>query len=263
MNTSNPIIRTGRFILNPLTQNDAPLFAEIGSDPDVVKQLICDWSTPTKRLEIAKSFIDSGQEYGVWGVFDEKGIFGSPAQMIGFCAADAPLHLHGKGPEIYYALNRISWGQGVGTEITQAVVKYLFEELRVNAVEALIFAGLNPASVKILTKIGMSLVGRYPLAEYVGEECGPTIEYELWRVRNATPENALLNLKEAALKIGQFVGEKFVSQETMFNRFQQAVAANNHLKLEDSQVLTDLINMSLQAGRVERGLLHYRVEKDQ
>ena len=54
MTRSSYVINTERFTLEPLTQAEARLLAELGADPDVVKPLICDWSTPAKRLEIAK-----------------------------------------------------------------------------------------------------------------------------------------------------------------------------------------------------------------
>ena len=68
------------------------------------------------------------------------------------------------------------------------MIEHLFNDQGVNAIEALVLAGLNPASTRLLEKLGMSLVGRYSLAEYTGEECGPTIRYELWRVETASPQ---------------------------------------------------------------------------
>ncbi len=261
MTTDKFVLITDRFTLKPLTPGNAPLLAELGSDPEVVKPLICDWSTPSKRMKIAKSWIESSQEYGIWGVLDRKGIFGESGQMIGFCAADEPLPLGGKGPEIYYAFSRETWGHGVGTEVAQVVIDHLFEELSVDAVEALVFAGLNPASGRLLAKLGMSFVGNYPLADYIGEECDPTIEYELWRVKNSPAENARMNLEEAAFKIGQFVGEDMASEETMFASLIKAATENNHLANENEETLYRLINNSLIAGMAEKGWLHYRIEK--
>ncbi len=261
MTTDKFVLITDRFTLKPLTPGDAPLLADLGSDPDVVKPLICDWSTPSKRMKIAKYWITRNQEYGIWGVLDRKGIFGEPGQMIGFCAADESLPLGGKGPEIYYAFSRETWGHGVGTEVARVVIDHLFEELGVDAVEALVLAGLNPASGRLLAKLGMSFVGNYPLADYIGEECDPTIDYELWRVKNSTAENARMNLEEAAFKIGQFVGEEMASEKTMFASLLRAATENNHLASENEETLYRLINNSLIAGMAEKGWLHYRIEK--
>lgn len=254
-------LSTERFSLKPLTLSEAPLLAELGADPDVVKTLICDWSTRDKRLKIAKYWIEQNQKYGIWGVIDSLGIFGESGRMIGFIAADEPLPLVGKGPEFYYAYSRDTWGHGVGTEVARTVIDYLFDKLGVGAVEALVLAGLNPTSGKLLSKLGMNPIGRYPLADYVGEECVPTVEYELWRVRTSMPENVRHNLEEAAFKIGQFVGEQMVPEKDMLKDLRQAVLANGYLADTDEASLLRFINMTLHAGMDEKGWLYYRVEQ--
>jgi len=150
-------LKTERFDLEPLNQEDALKLADLGSDPDVVKSLICDWSTAEHRLEIAQYWIEGSQ-----------------------VAADEPLPNVGQGPEIYYALGKQVWGKGVATEVVKTVVAHLFNDQGVDAIEALVLAGLNPASSRLLEKLGMSLIGRYSLTEYTGDECLPTIGYELW-----------------------------------------------------------------------------------
>lgn len=261
MATNSYVIDTERFTLEPLTQDEAPLLAELGADPDVVKTLKCDWSTPSKRLEIAKYWIEGSQEYGIWGVLDRQGIFGDSGRMIGFCAADEPLPLGGEGPEIYYAFSRETWGRGVGTEVASAVIEHLFQELGVAAVEALVLAGLNPASGRLLEKLGMELIGRYPVVAYVGDECGPTIRYEVWRVETATPENVRRNLEEAAFKIGQFVGEGVASEGDASKALRQAAIANNLMAREGEDLVNRIIEKFLHDGMAESGWLHYRLEK--
>lgn len=150
MSATNSEINTERFNLRPLTQNEAPLLAELGADPDVVKTLVFDWSTPSKRLEIAEFWIDRNQEFGIWGVYDHQGLYGETGRMIGFCAADEPLPDVGRGPEIYYAFSRDTWGSGVGTEVVKNVIEHLLQRFDVNAVEALVLSGLNTASDRLL-----------------------------------------------------------------------------------------------------------------
>ena len=211
MQRPHKTLETKRFSLIPMRQSDASLLANMGADPDVVKNLICDWSTAERRLEIAQYWIERNQEYGIWGVFDREDSFGVPKRFVGFFAADEPLPIGGLGPEVYYAFRKEAWGKGVASEIVYRVIEHLFNDQGVNAIEALVLAGLNPASTRLLEKLGMSLVGRYSLAEYTGEECGPTIRYELWRVETASPQNAQQNLEEAAFKIGQFVADAVTS----------------------------------------------------
>lgn len=60
--------------------------------------------------------------------------------------------------ETSYILAPKYWGQGIMTEALKCVLRYAFDEVRLNRVEADIFAG-NIASEKVLTKCGMQREG--------------------------------------------------------------------------------------------------------
>ena len=249
-------------MLEPLHEKDAPLIADLGSDPDIVKNLICDWSTPEKRLEIAQYWIERNQEYGIWGIFDREDSFGVPSRFVGFCAADEPLPLGGLGPEIYYAFRQEAWGKGVATETVHAVIEHLFTDQGVKAIEALVLAGLNPSSHRLLERFGMRLAGRYPLAEYAGDESCPTIRYELWRVETASPRRDRQSLEEAAFKIGQFVADGVASKDEMTVALENAASANGLTLRIGADAVSKAIDQFLSAGMVETGWLHYRMEPD-
>lgn len=252
-------LTTERFTLKPLAGADAPLLAELGADPDVVKTLICDWSTAEGRLAIARYWIEKDQDYGIWGVYDRDGAFGAAGGFVGFAAADEPLPLGGRGPEINYAFARETWGRGVATEVAQAIVAYLFRDRGARAVEALIYPGLNPASVRLAEKLGMRLVGRYSLVAYAGDECLPTLRYEVWRVSTSTPDAARRTLEEAAFKIGQFLAEGISSQAEMASALHQAAIANGLAARMDAGAIGRLVDEHLEAGMAETGWLHYRI----
>ncbi len=261
MASVHKILETQRFTLKPLDQSNAPQFADLGADSEIVKTLMSDWSTPEKRLEIAKSWIEGSQEYGIWGVFDRDENFGESDSFIGFCGVEKPLPAVGMGPSIYYAFSRITWGFGVASEIVNAIVEYQFRVKGVGAIEALVYSGLNPASARVLEKNGMSLIGRHPLAEYVAEECMPTMRYELWRVENAVSQNAQQCLQDAAFKIGQFVGDKVSTRDEMFKALKDAAAVNKSMSSIGTQSVATIIAEYLDAGMSEKGWLYYRIEK--
>ena len=148
MSSRHPVLETKRFALEPMGLAEAPLLADLGADPEVVKTLICDWSKPDRRLEIARDWIAANQKHGIWSVLDRDGSLGAPGQFLGFCAADEPLPLGGLGPELYYAFSQECWGKGVASEVVKAVIAHLFLDRGVAAVEALVLAGLNPASTR-------------------------------------------------------------------------------------------------------------------
>lgn len=257
--TPHPELATARFDLKPLMLEHAPFVAELGADPDVAKTLICDWSTPDRRLAIARGWIKRNQTYGIWGVVDRDGRFGEADGFIGFCAVDEPLEHIGHGPELYYAFRRETWGKGVATEIVGAVLRHLFQRGDIAAVEALVLAGLNQASRRLLENLGMRVVGRYPHVAYAESQCVPTVRYEVWRVTMAPPSRALSCLEEAAYKIGQFVAEGVGSKEAVAASLSAAAETNGLVARLGEGTVSDIIEESLAAGLKESGLLHYRL----
>ena len=79
----------------------------------------------------------------------------------------------------------------------------------------------------------MALVGCFPLAKYVADECMPTIHYELWCVETATRQNARRNLEETALKIGQVVAEGVATEMNMSDALRRAATASNLVKRDE------------------------------
>ena len=258
---THKVLETARFTLRPLGLEEAPLLADLGADPEVVKTLICDWSTAERRLAIARSWIEKHRHQGIWGVYDRAGAFGSEGRFVGFCAVDEPLPRVGRGPEVSYAFARETWGRGVASEVVAAMIDHLIGDRGAEAVEALIYPGLNPASTRLAEKLGMRLVGRYPLADYAGGECEPTLRFEVWRVSTATPEAAPRSLDEAAFKIGQFVADGISSKGEMAAALARAAADNGLTARIGGEAVARRIDEGLTAGLAETGWLHYRIEE--
>ena len=61
------------------------------------------------------------------------------------------------------------WGYGYATEITQALVRYLFEEQTVERIEALVVEG-NTSSQKVLEKSGFIVEGLLRNFSYINEK---------------------------------------------------------------------------------------------
>ncbi|HKJ50545.1 MAG TPA: GNAT family N-acetyltransferase [Gammaproteobacteria bacterium] len=254
-------IRSERFDLEPLTVDSAPLFAELAADTEIVKTLIGDWSTAGKRLENAHAWIAAASNYVLWGIYDRDGSFGTAGEFIGICGVEACLPKIGRGPSLYYAFDQAVWGRGVGSEIVAAVIDHLFDATDVEAIEALVFPSLNPASARLLEKQGMCLVGRYPIAEYVGDDCLPTMRYEIWRAQVALPAGARSCLAEAAFKIGQFVAGGVSSHQEMAAALLVSAHENGLVEMIGIDEVKKLIARSLAEGAADSGWLHYRVER--
>jgi len=254
-------IRSKRFDLEPLTPGQAPLFADLAADTEVVKALIGNWSTAEKRLQNARAWIEAAGNYVIWGIYDRDGEFGAAGGFIGICGVESPLQGVGKGPAVYYAFGRAAWGKGVGSEIAAAVIDHLFDETAAEAIEALVFPLLNPASARLLEKQGMRLVGRYPIAEYVGDDCLPTLNYEVWRAQVALPASARACIAEAAIKIGLFVADGISSRDEMAAALLVSAHENGLVDLVGIDDAKQVIARALDEGMAEDGWLHYRVER--
>ena len=255
-------IQSQRFDLQPLVADDAPLFAELAADSEIVKYLIGDWSTARKRLENARAWISDENSPVIWGVFDRRGAVAAAGDFLGICGVENALPGIGAGPSIFYAYRQQIWGRGVASEIAATVIDFLFDEAGVDAVEALVLPNVNPSSRRVLEKHGMRLIGRYPIASYTGDDCLPTMRYEIWRARIAPPADARACTAEAAFKIGQFVGDGISSFDEMRAALLKSARENGLVELIGADEANRLISDALRAGMADDGWLYYRVERD-
>jgi ribosomal-protein-alanine N-acetyltransferase len=147
-----PLLETARLRLRKLTVNDAPDVFLYNSDPEVVRYLL--W---TEHLSLAESQADierviKGYDKGSdlrWGI-ELK----STGRVIGGCKLTCVLE-H-KRAEAGYVLAREHWGQGYATETVRAILRYGFNDLGLNRIEALTFVE-HAASGRVLEKCGFQL----------------------------------------------------------------------------------------------------------
>lgn len=79
-----------------------------------------------------------------------------------------------------YMLSPKYWGQGIMTEVLQAVLNYAFNEIELNRVQADVFDG-NIASEHVLTKCGMQLEGIARQKYYKNGKFIDTAQYAIIR----------------------------------------------------------------------------------
>ncbi|HAZ14903.1 MAG: hypothetical protein A2X86_21235 [Bdellovibrionales bacterium GWA2_49_15] len=85
-------------------------------------------------------------------------------EFVGLCGVGS-YELKGKNiHELAYRLRRPYWGQGLGTEVSRAMLQYAFEELEFSEVYA--FADpQNAASLNIIKKLGFTFHGKIMYAD--------------------------------------------------------------------------------------------------
>jgi len=147
------ILSTPRLHLRHFVPDDLHLLYALYRDPEVRRYYPEGTLTYEETREELEWFLNghpSRPELGLWAtVFRETGAF------IGRCGL-LPWTIDGQNEvEVAFMINKVYWGQGLGTEAARALVGYGFERLGLRRLVCLIEHG-NEASIKVATKIGMT-----------------------------------------------------------------------------------------------------------
>jgi ribosomal-protein-alanine N-acetyltransferase len=150
-----PVIDLGDFYLREKRDSDVENFFHYYSDPEVNKFILC---------EIPQDLEQARRELHYWrGVFYQNdGIYFAIAdkatdQMIGSIGLTSH-NVYQSRVELSYDLAQRYWQKGIMTRAIKAVVKYAFEVLKVNRIEASV-ATYNVPSKNLLLKCGFTLEG--------------------------------------------------------------------------------------------------------
>ena len=147
------ILETERLLLRPVTMVDAEAMFAYTSDTENTK-----WDFPANRtIEETKKVIEKiylKSPLGRYGI-----VLKETSEFIG--TIDLMNWSDGKEAEIGYIINKKFWGNGLATEASAKILELCFEVLGFEEVHA--FCALeNPASARVLTKLGMTEVERIP-----------------------------------------------------------------------------------------------------
>lgn len=149
-NSPRVILQTGRLILRELTTDDANDFYRLNSDPEVMRYTGDDpFATPEEAEKMLRNY-DQYRKYGIgrWAVLEKE-----RNSFIGFCglkySADVDEY------DIGFRFFKTEWNKGYATEAARACIDYAFNELSLNMIVGRAMK-VNEASIKVLTKIGLS-----------------------------------------------------------------------------------------------------------
>ncbi len=154
--TGTKVIETERLILRKFEINDTDFMYNNWANDDEVTKYIT-WPSH-KDIEVSRCFIseivkgyDSGSKYE-WAIeLKENG------EVIGDISAPRVFD-NIETVEIGYVLGRKYWNRGVVTEALNSVIKFFFDEVGVNRIEAK-HDTCNPASGEVMKKCGMKFEG--------------------------------------------------------------------------------------------------------
>jgi ribosomal-protein-alanine N-acetyltransferase len=176
-------LRTGRLLLRPLCEADAPAIFAIRSDPKIMRYTS---SVPLVSLDQAEAFIaretagmaaGESLRLGLQRLEDDT--------LIGACIL---FHMNAqcRRAEVGYELRHDAWGRGYMHEALVALLRYGFTELQFNRVEADIDPR-NVASARSLERLGFIREGLLRQRWIVDGEVSDSALYGLlhsdWRLR--------------------------------------------------------------------------------
>lgn len=150
-----PTLTTPRLMLRKMSLDDAEDLFSYASDPEVT--FFTSWE-PHQSVDDSRAFLQqvvdayAAGEVRSWAVVhrDDERMIGTAGFLFWDHVADRA--------EIGYALSRDYWGTGLMTEAVKRVVRFGFEEMRLNRIEARVDA-LNLPSARVLQKCGFQHEG--------------------------------------------------------------------------------------------------------
>jgi ribosomal-protein-alanine N-acetyltransferase len=143
-----PELESENLIFREVNLEDVDEIFKIYSDPEVAKY---DWYRPIVTREDALSIINRykrefrDKEEITWGVARKN-----DNKIIGYCCF-GNFNDASRRSEIGYGFNRGEWNKGYATEAIKVLVKFGFEIMDFNRIEATVTLG-NDASVRALKK---------------------------------------------------------------------------------------------------------------
>ena len=150
-----PIIDTPRLYLRKMNKTDSADMYEYSCREDVTRYLL--WSPHPSEAYTAKYLSYLQSRYRAGDFYDWAVVVRDTDKMIGTCGFTR-LNIDSNSAEIGYVLNPEYWGYGFAPEAVRAVMRFGFNELRLNRIEAKYMVG-NERSVRVMEKVGMTREG--------------------------------------------------------------------------------------------------------
>lgn len=148
-----PTLRTDRLCLRPLEPGDAPRVQELAAAREIAEM----------TLRIPHPYEDGMAEAWIAEIAEAAGervVFAVTTESDGLIgAAGMDLEPAHRRAELGYWIGVPYWNRGFATEAARVVIDYGFRDLDLRRIYATVFPR-NPASGRVLEKIGMTCEGR-------------------------------------------------------------------------------------------------------
>ncbi len=161
-----PIIECRRIYLRRILKRDSADMYEYSCRDDVTKYLL--W-TPHASENYTYKYVSYLQSrYRAGDFYDWAVIWRGNEKMIGTCGFTR-FNFEANSAELGYVLNPLYWGYGIAPEAVGSVMRFGFEQLKLNRIEARYMIG-NDRSRRVMEKVGMIYEGTEREAMHVKGE---------------------------------------------------------------------------------------------
>ncbi len=212
-------IETRRLTLRLIRRDDAPdVVRTVFEEPETTAMLAHDGSTAEARRAAAERWCGLGPDgghapaatlgLGLFAILDRGGALERDGAFLGV-AGLALAQTEGRwGGELFYALARAHHGKGVMREACAAILARFDATPGAGELFALYWRLLNPASGRLLRRLGFVDAGVRPLRDGYGlEKLLGIRRFELWRLETAPGSDARRVLESVAIKLGHLAAE--------------------------------------------------------
>ena len=161
-----PQLETDRLILRRMLPTDAEDMYDYAHRSDVTRHLTWD---PHPNLNYTKEYLAYiSAHYAAGDFHDWAVVVREYGRMIGTCGFTR-FHCESDCAEIGYVIHPAFWGRGIATEAVGEVIRFGFQRLELNRIEAKFMEG-NEASRRVMEKNGMKFEGILRQSMYIKGE---------------------------------------------------------------------------------------------
>ncbi len=158
-----PTLETERLILRKMVLNDAEAVFAYASNSEVSRYTL--WETH-RSIEDSRAFLEfATQKYENGGEPDWGIVYRGNGCLVGACGLVNWEAEHARA-EVGFVLSREYWGRGLMSEAVRAILRFGFERMNLNRIEARCIAE-NAASARVMEKAGMVYEGTLRQREYI------------------------------------------------------------------------------------------------
>ena len=161
-----PQLETDRLILRRMLQSDAEDMYDYAHRSDVTRHLT--WDPHPNLLYTREYLAYVSAHYAAGDFYDWAVIDRESGRMIGTCGFTR-FHCEADCAEIGYVIHPAFWGRGIATEAVGAVIRFGFQRLDLNRIEAKFMEGTE-ASRRVMEKNGMTFEGMLRQCMYIKGE---------------------------------------------------------------------------------------------